>query len=570
MIVVIVIGVAIATKGQFTIFFNSKQLGQLGEVSFVDLQDDARLKAVCGSAGSLTFANEIRIENARWNAFDPQNQYGSAMEFFILLELNNRLALGYPEGADRSMEYTYKCQKDEDGVFQCGGDHTMVFNLDNPPQANNISVHVTAWRASQGMRLFVKSISTQTYEALLDKQSFDYLGSIDFRGPITLEGLCNQHLCEVYDTDKNAAACTSSAYCYWTDVAFDADGFCSACPSRPLCAQLTSQEACTQCNNVNELESEGCTWEGGFFGGTCKSNAGIKTCDMITDQTQCNNYKILDKNYCYYDVPTYVPLAGTGAECRPCPAASNCGDYKEKDSCTTCSQDLCQWKILKPTEAGYPGELCVASTVAPPTTTTVTYSKTELMGRGTISDLRPEVQKAFDDMKAAAKNQGIELCVVSGQRSFDRQLVIWNNKFSGLSGTEQQKVDQVSDFSAVPGLSRHHWGTEVDINGCLDGSLNPSDFAGNGRYASVYTWLRNNAANYGFCQPYNQDRAVVKTEAWHWSYEPVSRQLTQQHMNLVTANDVRNFGILGENTVVSNFDYYHNGFISDVNAECLT
>ena len=208
------------------------------------------------------------------------------------------------------------------------------------------------------------------------------------------------------------------------------------------------------------------------------------------------------------------------------------------------------------------------SATNPPTSTDQT--KNILLGTGSISGIRPEVINKFNEMSAAASKDGVTLSRVSDYRRFSEQLSIWNGKFNGLFGTEQEKVQVASQYSAVPGLSRHHFGTDIDINGGLDGSLNPPDYTGTGKYANLYKWLQNNAARFGFCQPYNRDNGVVKTEPWHWSYKPISSGLTQQHMSLITVDDIRGKGIQGETTVTNNFDFYHRGFISDINPDCLS
>ena len=81
-------------------------------------------------------------------------------------------------------------------------------------------------------------------------------------------------------------------------------------------------------------------------------------------------------------------------------------------------------------------------------------------------------------MRLDAAKDGVALNIVSGYRSFDDQLRIRNDKFTNADGlTEQEKVANAAKYHAVPGLSIHHWGTEIDINGDnRDFSLNVPDF----------------------------------------------------------------------------------------------
>lgn len=149
--------------------------------------------------------------------------------------------------------------------------------------------------------------------------------------------------------------------------------------------------------------------------------------------------------------------------------------------------------------------------------------------------------EGFVAMAKEAEKEGIRLYVVSGFRSFYDQKSIWEGKFNGARLVEGkdlsksipdhlQRSRKILEFSAFPGGSRHHWGTEVDI--VFDKSrpyLENSVFE-QGYGAEVYHWLDTNAAKFGFCQPYKgtplerdgQLKEGHKEEKWHWSYLPVS------------------------------------------------
>ena len=91
--------------------------------------------------------------------------------------------------------------------------------------------------------------------------------------------------------------------------------------------------------------------------------------------------------------------------------------------------------------------------------------------------LHYEVVGPFLAMRDAALTQGIDLQAVSGFRDFDRQVVIWNRKWRGertlfdrvgkplehSALSEPELVDAILCWSAIPGGSRHHWGTDVDV-----------------------------------------------------------------------------------------------------------
>lgn len=150
--------------------------------------------------------------------------------------------------------------------------------------------------------------------------------------------------------------------------------------------------------------------------------------------------------------------------------------------------------------------------------------------------LHRQALDSFKVMHAAAAADSVALEIVSAFRNFDRQKAIWEAKWNGqrlLEGTEDasvvypdpaERATAILRYSSMPGSSRHHWGTDLDLN-----NLNNSYFA-SGPGLQVYEWLQANAAAYGFCQPYTAkgtDRPHgYEEEKWHWSFMPLSTPLT--------------------------------------------
>ena len=150
--------------------------------------------------------------------------------------------------------------------------------------------------------------------------------------------------------------------------------------------------------------------------------------------------------------------------------------------------------------------------------------------------LRKDAYTAFQAMHAAAAKEGVKLVIISATRNFDRQKSIWEAKWNGnrlLEGREKapeaypvpkDRALAILRWSSMPGTSRHHWGTDMDIN-----QLTNSYFE-KGEGLKVYEWLTTHAHEFGFCQPYSPKGAErpdgYNEEKWHWSYEPIARQLT--------------------------------------------
>jgi LAS superfamily LD-carboxypeptidase LdcB len=91
----------------------------------------------------------------------------------------------------------------------------------------------------------------------------------------------------------------------------------------------------------------------------------------------------------------------------------------------------------------------------------------------------------------------------------------------------------------MPGTSRHHWGTDIDLN-----SLNNKYFS-TGEGKEIYTWLTENASDYGFCQTYTLKDPTRPTgyeeEKWHWSYLPLARPFLDQYAQKVGYDDLKGF-----------------------------
>ena len=135
--------------------------------------------------------------------------------------------------------------------------------------------------------------------------------------------------------------------------------------------------------------------------------------------------------------------------------------------------------------------------------------------------LRREARDAFVRMHEAAAAEGISLKALSATRTFGHQASIWNRKWNGAQRMGMAPVDRALDilrFSSMPGSSRHHWGTDVDMH-----SLEPADFE-QGEGAQTLAWLRAHAGDHGFVEVYTPDaeRPGYQPEAWHWSYAPLS------------------------------------------------
>jgi LAS superfamily LD-carboxypeptidase LdcB len=158
---------------------------------------------------------------------------------------------------------------------------------------------------------------------------------------------------------------------------------------------------------------------------------------------------------------------------------------------------------------------------------------------------------AWRELAAAARGAGFDLAVISGYRDYQRQLRIWNEKAAGTrpllddNGTalnldsldDWQKVQAILRWSALPGASRHHWGTDVDVydrSAVADDyavQLVPAEVAESGPFGPLHRWLDERIAagsSFGFFRPYDVDRGGVAPERWHLSYAPLASYYQKQ------------------------------------------
>lgn len=178
----------------------------------------------------------------------------------------------------------------------------------------------------------------------------------------------------------------------------------------------------------------------------------------------------------------------------------------------------------------------------------VTLGDQHTQGSAKGGYLRKEAYEAFVKMNDAAKRDGVELIIISATRNFDSQKRIWENKWEGRTLVEGKNLTTVKNkkerarlillYSSMPSTSRHHWGTDMDLN-----SLENSFFE-SGEGIKIYQWLINHAADYGFCQPYTskiEGRTGYEEEKWHWSYLPLSRVFLDEYIKQVTYKDIKGF-----------------------------
>ena len=156
--------------------------------------------------------------------------------------------------------------------------------------------------------------------------------------------------------------------------------------------------------------------------------------------------------------------------------------------------------------------------------------------------LEKETYSAFIKMKDAAEKDGIIIKLVSGFRDFNRQQMIWNNKYKKFTNEFSldgpTAIKEIIRFSTIPGTSRHHWGTEIDI---IDKNFeNEKDlliskkYEEGGIFNSLKKWMDKNSKRFGFYIVYDDDsnRPGFEYEPWHYTYKPISDLYQREFLKL--------------------------------------
>lgn len=150
----------------------------------------------------------------------------------------------------------------------------------------------------------------------------------------------------------------------------------------------------------------------------------------------------------------------------------------------------------------------------------------------------------YNKLKETLAKDGFRLRMESAYRPFERQLSIWNRKASGelklldaqglpmeRPQDEEQLMFAILTWSALPGASRHHLGSDLDVvdgNACPEGyevELTPAECEG--MFAPFHNRLSElieSGESAGFKRVFVPGRGKIQPEKWHIAHLPTSRR----------------------------------------------
>ncbi len=193
----------------------------------------------------------------------------------------------------------------------------------------------------------------------------------------------------------------------------------------------------------------------------------------------------------------------------------------------------------------------------------------------------------FLELRAAARLAGFDVTLASGHRNYERQLSIWNRKIAGdlavldSNGdpididtlTPRALVFAILRWSALPGASRHHWGSDMDVYDAANTPLDyqvqliPAEVDPGGMHAALHAWLDDNIAagtSFGFYRPYDADRGGVAPERWHLSYAPLALEFARYLTRDVLSATVADGDMLLKEIVLAELDEIYERFVVNV------
>ena len=190
----------------------------------------------------------------------------------------------------------------------------------------------------------------------------------------------------------------------------------------------------------------------------------------------------------------------------------------------------------------------------------------------------------FMSLHRAARADGFDLKPVSGFRDFDRQLAIWNGKFNGerplqdaaggaidaMRMSPPDRIAAILRWSALPGASRHHWGTDIDLidaNALAPGyrvQLSPAEYSDSGPFGPLAAWLEVHAARFGFFRPYRGILSGVQAEPWHFSFAPVAETARRALGPSVLKEALASASFMGKEHVLPRLDELHARYVAAI------
>lgn len=199
-----------------------------------------------------------------------------------------------------------------------------------------------------------------------------------------------------------------------------------------------------------------------------------------------------------------------------------------------------------------------------------------------------EIVSHLNDLYSELKPFGFELFVLSGYRNHLDQLRIWNDKVEGrrplydINGklldvktmSDEDIVKSICRWSAIPGCSRHHWGTDIDIY-CKKSlpsrdyvvKLTSEEVNNDGPFGPFHQKLDEIlSTSKTFYRPYSEDKGGVVPERWHLSYYPIANELIKKYTIEAFEKNIFETDIHLKEVIIHELEYFFENFVLNVSS----
>lgn len=205
---------------------------------------------------------------------------------------------------------------------------------------------------------------------------------------------------------------------------------------------------------------------------------------------------------------------------------------------------------------------------------------------GTKFFIHKNILSDFLKLQKEAADDGFDLQIISAFRDHERQLKIWNAKASGqrvLLDDQERPLDfnslspreimyAILRWSALPGCSRHHWGTDFDVYDANtqiaeEVKLVPSECIGDGPSAKLHEWLDSKIStksSFNFFRPYSTDRGGVSPERWHLSHAPIARRYLESFTFSIFKKNIEESDLILKDTILENADEIYQRYFLNI------
>ncbi len=263
MLVVVFVGIAIVTKGQFLMLFQMEKFSQLFEPGAITigpasmengqplghLLPEKNMDVVCGPGNVY----DVTLKGI---SFDYKGGGGKDLSFYVVLDVGNKLV----QGMDENGNSVFACIREDRGdriVFNCPSGVNMNFHVQTDAPAHKEFFHFTVWRAEPGVRDILElsdGSDDKTLSHLLDSQFQNYVGSFD-AGGVTIGDACSDFLCKRY---SNEQSCSGDYTCWFEPGLLGFGGTCHGCKNLMSCSAYDNRNECLCGSLYADL---GCYWD---------------------------------------------------------------------------------------------------------------------------------------------------------------------------------------------------------------------------------------------------------------------------------------------------------------------